>query len=130
MSVKTCQLCSKPLGRMRGGVDGEFCSREHRNQFHMRQGLGRLEEANKMASLMRRRENLRPIPTTRLAAGAAQASRAVTTPAQYPTRALEPQFPHLNPVLFEVRVAEVPERYRRPITQFSQRLNGAGKPVL
>jgi len=130
MSVKTCQLCSKPLGRMRGGVDGEFCSREHRNQFHMRQGLGRLEEANKMASLMRRRENLRPIPTTQLAAGAAQTSRAVTTPAQYPTRALEPQFPHLNPVLFEVRVAEVPERYRRPITQFSRRLNGAGKPVL
>src|SRR5215471_9110947 len=109
MSVKTCQLCGKPLGRMRVGADGEFCSREHRNQFHMRQGLDRLEEANKVASLMRRRENLRPLPTSQTAASAAHASRPVTRPAAYPVRAVEPVFPHLNPVLFEVHVAEVPE---------------------
>ena len=128
MSVKTCQLCGKPLGRMRG-ADGEFCSREHRNQFRMRQGLDRLEEANKVASLMRRRENLKPIPTTQLAAGTAAESRAVVTPAQYPTRTPEDGFPHLNPLLFEVRVAEVPERYRRPITRWSQGPSGTAKVV-
>src|SRR5262249_11186889 len=61
MNAKTCQLCGKPLGRIRVGADGDFCSREHRNQYRLRQGMDRLTEANKMASLMRRREQPKPI---------------------------------------------------------------------
>src|SRR5947199_1397115 len=61
MNAKTWQLCGKPLGRIRVGADGDFCSREHRNQYRLRQGMDRLTEANKMASLMRRREQPKPI---------------------------------------------------------------------
>jgi hypothetical protein len=61
MNAKTCQLCGKPLGRIRVGADGDFCSREHRNQYRLRQGMDRLTEANKMASLMRRSEQPKPI---------------------------------------------------------------------
>lgn len=56
MSARACQLCGKPLSRIRVGTDGDFCSREHRNQFRLRQGMDRLMEANTVASLMRRRE--------------------------------------------------------------------------
>lgn len=65
MSARACQLCGKPLSRIRVGTDGEFCSREHRNQFRLRQGMDRLMEANNVASLMRRRErpkNIVPNP--------------------------------------------------------------------
>src|SRR5437879_845520 len=61
MSVKTCQLCGKPLSRLRVGADPEFCSKEHRNQFKMRRGMDRLVEVNKVANLMRRRESPRQI---------------------------------------------------------------------
>ena len=63
MSARSCQLCGKPLSRIWVGSGGDFCSREHRNQFRLRQGMGRLQEANKVASVMRRREQLRPITT-------------------------------------------------------------------
>lgn len=66
MSAKTCQLCGKALGRMRVGGDGDFCSREHRNQFRLRKGMDRLQEANKVASLMRRRENPKQMPLEQL----------------------------------------------------------------
>ena len=62
MSVRTCQLCGKPLSRIRvGGGSGEFCSREHRNQYRLRRGMDQLEEANALASVMRRREQLKPL---------------------------------------------------------------------
>lgn len=61
MSARTCQLCGKPLGRIRVGAGEDFCSREHRNQYRLRQGMDRLHEANKVASVMRRREQLRPL---------------------------------------------------------------------
>src|SRR3954463_9212653 len=61
MSARACQLCGKPLSRIRVGADGDFCSREHRNQFRLRQGMGRLQEANQVATVMRRRENLKPL---------------------------------------------------------------------
>src|ERR1035441_7128988 len=66
MSAKACLLCGKPLGRLRVGGDGEFCSREHRNQHRLRRGMDRLEEANKVTSLIRRRENPRHILAARL----------------------------------------------------------------
>src|ERR1700732_5063710 len=66
MNPRTCQLCGKPLSRLRVGGDGDFCSREHRNQHRLRLGMDRLEEANKVTSLMRRRENPRHISAARL----------------------------------------------------------------
>jgi hypothetical protein len=66
MNARTCQLCGKPLSRLWAGSDGDFCSKEHRNQFRLRRGMDRLVEVNKVASLMRRRENPRQIAYTRL----------------------------------------------------------------
>jgi hypothetical protein len=53
---------------MRGGAGDEFCSREHRNQYRLRQGMERLAEANQVASVVRRRENPRQIPPEQLRA--------------------------------------------------------------
>ncbi len=64
MSAKSCQYCGKPLSKIRIG-DGEFCSREHRNQYRMRRGMDRLLEANQVASLLRRRETPKPISPER-----------------------------------------------------------------
>jgi hypothetical protein len=61
MSARVCQLCGKPLSRIRVGTEGEFCSHKHRNQYRLRQGMDRLMEANKVANLMRRRELPKPI---------------------------------------------------------------------
>jgi hypothetical protein len=63
MNGRTCLLCGKPLSRIRVGSGEDFCSREHRNQYRLRRGMDRLHEANKVASLMRRRENPKPIST-------------------------------------------------------------------
>src|SRR5689334_4127272 len=71
MSVKTCQLCGKPLSRLRVGADPEFCSKEHRNQFKMRKGMDRLVEVNKVANLMRRRESPKHIAFSNLMAQSA-----------------------------------------------------------
>src|SRR5215831_15543269 len=62
MNARNCQLCGKPLSRLRVGGDGDFCSKEHRNQFRLRAGMDRLVEVNKVANLMRRRESARHIP--------------------------------------------------------------------
>ncbi len=59
MSARTCQLCGRPLSRIWVGAGGDFCSREHRSQYGLRLGMDRLQEANKVATLMRRRENLK-----------------------------------------------------------------------
>ena len=61
MSARTCQLCGRPLSRIWVGAGGDFCSREHRNQYGLRLGMDRLQEANKVATLMRRRENLKTV---------------------------------------------------------------------
>ena len=80
MSAKACLLCGKPLGRLRVGGDGEFCSREHRNQHRLRRGMDRLEEANKVTSLMRRRENPRHILAARLMCNSALEQRGFLEP--------------------------------------------------
>jgi hypothetical protein len=82
MNAKSCQLCGKPLSRLRVGSDGEFCSREHRNQHRLRAGMDRLEEANKVTSLMRRRENPRHISAARLMCNSALEQRAFLEPRQ------------------------------------------------
>ena len=75
MSVKTCQLCGKPLSRLRVGADPEFCSKEHRNQFRLRKGMDRLEEVNKVANLMRRRESPKHITLQSLMVASAKTPR-------------------------------------------------------
>src|SRR5580704_13478304 len=63
--MRTCLLCEKPLSRIWLGAGEDFCSREHRNQYRLRRGMDRLLEANKVASLMRRRENPKPLAPLR-----------------------------------------------------------------
>jgi hypothetical protein len=61
MNARTCLLCGKALSRIWVGAGEDFCSREHRNQYRLRKGMDRLLEANKVANLMRRREQPKPI---------------------------------------------------------------------
>src|SRR5262249_28450556 len=68
------------------GSGGEFCSREHRNQFRLRLGMDRLQEANKVANLMRRRENAKAIPASQLARDRKASPRAAA-PLHLPVRA-------------------------------------------
>jgi hypothetical protein len=41
---------------MRLRRDGDFCCREHREQYRLRRGLNLLQEADELATLRRRRE--------------------------------------------------------------------------
>src|SRR5690348_6813201 len=76
MSARTCLLCGKPLSRIWAGGGDDFCSKEHRNQYRLRRGMDRLQEANKVANLMRRRENPKPISNGLLMSGAVNSPRA------------------------------------------------------
>lgn len=75
MSARSCLLCGRPLSRWAGAGD-EFCSREHRNQYRLRRSMDRLQEANKVASVMRRRESPRPLKASRLINGGPREPRA------------------------------------------------------
>src|SRR5271157_1741792 len=88
MNGRTCQLCGKALSRFTVGSGGDFCSREHRNQFRLRLGMDRLMEANKVASLMRRRENAKTIPAAQLARDS-KVSPRVAPLARMPVRRLD-----------------------------------------
>ncbi len=79
MNVRSCQLCGKPLSRLRVGGDGDFCSKEHRNQYRLRRGMDRLVEVNKVTSLMRRRENPRQISAAHLLCNSALNRRGFFT---------------------------------------------------
>jgi hypothetical protein len=76
MSVKTCLLCGKPLGRIRPGSGGDFCSREHRTQYRLRRSMDCLTEANKVATLARRRETPKPLFSAALAGRFSASPRA------------------------------------------------------
>jgi hypothetical protein len=127
MSIKTCQLCGKPLGRK---GDGDFCSREHRNQFRLRRGMDRLEEANKVASLMRRRENPRQIPAAQLAVEGATQPRGATVPAAFPVRQPEPRFASLKPLLARTRVTTTGETFANPQSELSRRSSAGAKRLV
>src|ERR1051326_2877496 len=86
VSARACQLCGKPLSRIRVGTEGEFCSREHRNQFRLRQGMDRLMEANNVANLMRRRERPKSIMPNGLDSRAAVERRAYDQGPPMPVR--------------------------------------------
>jgi hypothetical protein len=109
MSAKSCQLCGKALGRMRVGGDGDFCSREHRNQFRLRKGMDRLQEANKVASLMRRRENPRQMLAAQLISTPVMERRGALKSAPFPERHPLIGFAALRPALYR---PEVPRRDR------------------
>src|ERR1035441_1652759 len=114
MSAKACLLCGKPLGRLRVGGDGEFCSREHRNQHRLRRGMDRLEEANKVTSLMRRRENPRHILAARLMCISALEQRAFLEPKHLLPRTEIATYSPVLPGPAEPRVASGPDRYMPP----------------
>ena len=79
MSVRSCLLCGRALSRWSGSGD-EFCSREHRNQYRLRRSMDRLQEANQVATVMRRRENPRPLKAARLISGGVQEPRGFAEP--------------------------------------------------
>ncbi len=73
----TCQLCGKPLPKMWLRRDGDFCCREHREQYRLRRGLNLLQEADELATLRRRRERPTPMVLQRPAGSAWEAPRRV-----------------------------------------------------
>ena len=92
MNARTCLLCGKALSRIWVGAGEDFCSREHRNQYRLRKGMDRLLEASKVANLMRRREQPKPITPTLQAGNSAQ--RLQDSPAiRFAARGLAPIYP-------------------------------------
>src|ERR1017187_10362868 len=114
MNARSCQLCGKPLSRLRVGGDGDFCSREHRNQHRLRRGMDRLEEANKVTSLMRRRENPRQISASQLMCNSAQERRGFFEPRQSALRTDIAGYAPVLPGPAEPRVASGTDRYLPP----------------
>jgi hypothetical protein len=114
MSARTCLLCGKPLSRIWVGAGDDFCSREHRNQHRLRRGMDRLTEANKISSLMRRRENPRSIAVARLPRDFG-ASRRGFLGASVPA-ASGTHFSSLRPLStsFVPRISSASERYLQP----------------
>ena len=112
MNPRSCQLCGKPLSRLRVGGDTEFCSREHRNQHRLRRGMDRLEEANKVTSLMRRRENPRHISSARLMCNSALEQRGFLDPTPLVSRAEIAAHSLVLPGPASPRVTGGPDRYK------------------
>ena len=96
MAAKTCLLCGKPLSRIWAGTGEDFCSQEHRNQYRLRRGMDRLLEANKVASVMRRRESPKQIPVGNLRAPGPASSRAFLTPARPPAPPIAIRAPRIT----------------------------------
>src|SRR5271169_1145348 len=111
MNARTCQLCGKPLSRFAVGSGGDFCSREHRNQYRLRLGMDRLMETDKVASLMRRRENAKQISTELLLTDYDSAPRS------YPPARMAVQNPSMDgfkPTYAGLFVPRVPNRSDKP----------------
>jgi hypothetical protein len=123
MNARSCQLCGKPLSRLRVGGDGDFCSREHRNQYRLRRGMDRLEEANKVTTLMRRRENPRHISAARLMCNSALEQRGFLEPRQLGPKTGIAAFSPVLPGPAALRVASGADLYKPPR---ASRLPGTG----
>src|SRR4051794_8182688 len=113
-AARACQLCGKPLSRLRVGGDGDYCSKEHRNQHRLRQGMDRLEEASKVTSLMRRRENPRHISTAQLMRNSAQDPRGFLESKASVIRTDISVFAPVLPGPEAARVRAVADRYVEP----------------
>jgi hypothetical protein len=85
------------LGRFSGAGE-DFCTREHRNQYRLRKGMDRLHEANKVASVIRRRESPRQIPPEQLRAGGEVAPRAFLEPRPIAETRTMFRVPEVNPI--------------------------------
>src|SRR5215467_10973842 len=116
MNARTCQLCGKPLSRLRVGSDGDFCSKEHRNQFRLRAGMDRLVEVNKVANLMRRRESAKQIPPGTLICNSATGRRGFMD-SQPPRIDATPRIIALRPSSMQAAIATAADRF------MTQRLN-------
>lgn len=118
-------LCGKPLSRIWVGAGDDFCSREHGNQYRLKRGMDRLTETNKISSLMRRRENPRPITTASLPLDSASARRDFTQVKI--SASSETRLPSLRPfpASSTPRISAVSERYVEPRLS---RLAGRGGP--
>jgi hypothetical protein len=114
MNARTCQLCGKPLSRLRLGVDGDFCSREHKSQYGLRLGMDRLHEANKVSSLMRRRENPRQFGTARLMCNSASSARVCDSPKLLEAQAMPALLSPVFSVAGKPRMAAEPQAYLPP----------------
>ena len=114
MSARTCLLCGKTLSRIWVGAGDDFCSREHGNQYRLKRGMDRLTEANKISSLMRRRETPRPITTASLPLDSASSRRDF--PGVKISASGETRLASVRPlsVAATPRIAPVLERYVTP----------------
>ena len=88
MAARSCLLCGKVLSRIWADKGEEFCSREHRNQYRLRRGMGRLMEANAVADVMRRREVPKQIPAGSLRSPGPASPRAFLGALRRPPAAL------------------------------------------
>jgi hypothetical protein len=92
--------------------------------------MDRLEEANKVASLMRRRENPKQIPVAKLMVSAVPEYRALQEPAAFPARAEEARFKPLALAQFPARVVEIPERFSSPLAELGRRCAAADNRIM
>lgn len=129
MNARSCQLCGKPLSRIWVGSGGDFCSREHRNQYRLRRGMDRLLEENKVASLMRRRENPKLLSIARRASDYAIAHRGFFEGRIAASRRAAAPLPHRRPVL-RTHIPAGPGNYLspRPVGQSPMTVNRAAAP--
>jgi len=107
-------LCGKPLSRIWVGAGDDFCSREHGNQYRLKRGMDRLLEANKISSLMRRRENPRPIAAASLSRDSAASCRGFFGAKVPPASGM--RFPSPEPLSASptLRISPASERYLPP----------------
>lgn len=107
-------MCGKPLSRIWVGAGDDFCSREHGNQYRLKRGMDRLTEANKISSLMRRRENPRLITTASQPLDSASSRRDF--PEVSITAAGGTRHPSLRPLsaITTPHISPVSERYVEP----------------
>jgi hypothetical protein len=110
MSTRTCQLCGKPLSRLWVGGGDDFCSREHRNQYRIKRSMDQLQEANKVSTLMRRREH--PKPVAPASHPGILAARAAVAPITHPN---DLRLPTTFPALHRELSVRLPSERSRPM---------------
>jgi hypothetical protein len=140
MNAKNCLLCGRPLGRIRVGAGGDFCSREHRNQYRLRRGMDCLTEANKVSTLARRRENPKALFADAAPGIARLAPRGfLEAPSMMLSAARRPAAPERRAVrdagghLPEASLAQLTRASAGPAggpRAFGMKLPGAGRPAV
>jgi hypothetical protein len=96
------------------GVDGDFCSRAHKSQYGLRLGMDRLHEADKVANLMRRRENPRQFGPARLMCNSAGSARVCDPPKLLAAHAMPAGLLPVFTVAGQPHMATGPQAYLQP----------------